>query len=305
MKSGRFVLYEPTSVDQAVLMLSDVADQDGRILAGGQTLIPAMALRLAQPSYLIDINRINGISDVSETENGLVINAGVRHAAFHNPGGSRPLAGLLKDVVRHIAHLPIRHRGTFCGSIANADPASEWCLVAATLDAAMIARSVRDQREIPVGEYFQGYMQTALRPDEMLVAVRLPILPENACFGFDECSRRAGDFAQAMALCVFQSASDYVNGVRIGVGAIEPTPRRMAAAEAVLEGQQATLELFHLAAETAARNSNPVASPDSDATYKRSLVKAVVFRSLVKAMGRNWLGAQKGCSDLSVQLWGA
>src|SRR5690554_5179582 len=126
MKPSPFVLYEPTSVDQAVFMLSEVAGQDGRILAGGQTLIPAMALRLAQPAYLIDINRIEELQALVETDQRLIIHAGVRHAAFHEPAASGPLGALLSTVVRHIAHLPIRTRGTFAGSVANADPASEW-----------------------------------------------------------------------------------------------------------------------------------------------------------------------------------
>ena len=199
MKSSMFVHYEPTSIDQAIMILADVAEHEGRIIAGGQTLVPAMALRLAQPAYLVDINRIEELHTLEVQENHLAIRACVRHAAFHQPVCSGVLGQLLSTVVRHIAHLPIRNRGTFCGSGANGDGASEWCLVSTVLEATMRVRNLRSQRDIPAGEFFLGFMATALNADELLVEVRIPILPLNARFGFEEYSRRAGDFAQAMA----------------------------------------------------------------------------------------------------------
>lgn len=288
MKPSRFVLYEPTSVDQAVLMLSDVADQDGRILAGGQTLVPAMALRFAQPSYLIDINRISELDALVQDDSQLSIYACVRHAAFHKPVVSGPLGVLLATVVRHIAHLPIRTRGTFCGSVANADPASEWCLVTATLDAAIVARSVDAERDIPSSDFFIGFMTTALRADELLVAVKLPLLPANSRFGFEEFSRRAGDFAQAMALAVFEQTPDGMRNVRLGVGGAESTPRRMTAAEAMLEGQTPTSELFLRAARCAAEAIEPVDTTLAEQDYRRDLVKTVVLRALEKAAAFQW-----------------
>jgi len=299
MKPGRFVLYEPTSVDQAVLMLADVADQDGRILAGGQTLVPAMALRFAQPAYLIDINRIEALGALIEDAGALRIHARVRHAAFHAPAASGPLGHLLSGVVKHIAHLPIRTRGTFCGSLANADPASEWCLVSVTLDATMRARShASGPRDIAAPDYFQGYMTTALRPDELLESVALPLLPANARWGFEEFSRRAGDFAQAMALAVLRidgedhgkgegngiSGADRVTDVRIGVGGVESTPRRLREAEGMCEGQALTPSLILAVADRAAALVEPMDTTPQERQYRRGLVRTVVQRALQRAL---------------------
>jgi hypothetical protein len=141
----------------------------------------------------------------------LSIGACVRHAAFHKPVVDNPLGKLLAFVARHIAHYPIRMRGTFCGSLAHADPASEWCLVAATLDATMVAKSMRGERLIAAKNYFEGIMATALAEDELLAEVRLPLLARDAKFGFNEFNRRAGDFAMAAA--------------REGLGAALPRPK--------------------------------------------------------------------------------
>jgi carbon-monoxide dehydrogenase medium subunit len=162
MKPSAFVHHTPQTLDDAIALLADVSQDEGRILAGGQTLVPAMALRLARPSHLIDINGIPGLDRLAVEAGALTIGPCVRHAAFHHPVETGPLGQLLATVVRHIAHLPIRTRGTFCGSVANADSASEWCLVAATLDATLVARSVRGERLIAAVDFFQGFMSTAL-----------------------------------------------------------------------------------------------------------------------------------------------
>ena len=162
MKPAAFVRHVPHTLDEALKILSEVAPQDGRILAGGQSLVPIMAFRLAKPAHLVDINEVEGLDRISSDGKTLSIGARVRHAAFHTAVVDNPLGALLTEVVRHIAHYPIRMRGTFCGSLAHADPASEWCLVAATLDATMVAKSTRGERPIAAKDYFQGIMSTAL-----------------------------------------------------------------------------------------------------------------------------------------------
>ncbi len=184
MKPASFHYHAPRTVEEAIATLADVAPDDGRVLAGGQSLVPTMAFRLAQPAHLVDINRIDGLDRLAVDGEALSIGAGVRHAAFHRPVTDGPLGRLLAAVVRHIAHVPIRTRGTFCGSLAHADPASEWCLVAATLDARMTARSTRGERTLAPGEFFAGIMTTAIEPDELLAEVRLPVLPNDTRFGF-------------------------------------------------------------------------------------------------------------------------
>jgi len=135
MKPAPFRYHAPKTVDEAVALLAEVAPADGRVLAGGQSLVPIMAFRLAKPAHLVDINDVAGLDKIAGDGKVLSIGACVRHAAFHKWVVDNPLGKLLSFVARHIAHYPIRMRGTFCGSLAHADPASEWCLTAATLDA--------------------------------------------------------------------------------------------------------------------------------------------------------------------------
>jgi carbon-monoxide dehydrogenase medium subunit len=148
MKPAPFIRHVPRTLEQALKILGDVGSQDGRVLAGGQSLVPIMAFRLAKPAHLVDINEVEGLDRISSDGKTLSIGATVRHAAFHKPVVDNPLGKLLSFVARHIAHYPIRMRGTFCGSLANADPASEWCLTAATLDAIIVAKSTRGERSI-------------------------------------------------------------------------------------------------------------------------------------------------------------
>jgi carbon-monoxide dehydrogenase medium subunit len=283
MKPAPFVHHEPRTVQEAVSLLAQVAPEDGRILAGGQSLVPAMALRLARPTHLVDINRIDGLDRLAFEADALSIGACVRHAAFHRPVGAGPLGGLLASVVRHIAHYPIRTRGTFCGSLANADPASEWCLVAVTLDAVLVAESTRGRRKLAAAEFFQGFLTTALEPDEFLVEARLPVLPQATRFGFYEFSRRAGDFAQAMTLATFELSDGVIANPRVGNSGVEGAPRRLAEAEACLNGRAPTREAFRAAANAAAEAVNPVDDSAETIGYKRDLVRAVTFRALAKA----------------------
>src|SRR5882672_5238971 len=162
MKPAPFIRHVPKTLDEALKILAQVAPQDGRILAGGQSLVPIMAFRLAKPAHLVDINEVEGLDKIASDGKALRIGARVRHGAFHKNVVDNPLGKLLTFVARHIAHYPIRMRGTFCGSLAHADPASEWCLTAATLDATMIAKSVRGERQIVAKDFFSGIMSTAL-----------------------------------------------------------------------------------------------------------------------------------------------
>lgn len=280
MKPASFVRHVPKSLDEAVKILAEVAPQDGRILAGGQSLVPIMAFRLAKPAHLVDINEVAGLDKIRADGDALRIGARVRHAAFHKPVIDSPLGALLCDVVRHIAHYPIRTRGTFCGSLAHADPSAEWCLVAATLDATMIARSTRGERQIPAANFFEGLMSTALKEDELLAEVRLPLLARDAKFGFNEFSRRAGDFAMSAALVTYTLRSGTIVDARVGIGGAEASPRRVAQAEAALNGKTPGDAVFRAAAEAAADAIDPLEDHQTSADYRRDLVRAVVRRAL-------------------------
>jgi carbon-monoxide dehydrogenase medium subunit len=280
MKPAPFVRHVPRTLDEALAMLSQVAGQDGRILAGGQSLVPIMAFRLAKPAHLIDINDVEGLDRISSDGKTLSIGACVRHAAFHKPVVDGPLGRLLTFVARHIAHYPIRVRGTFCGSLAHADPASEWCLTAATLDAMMVAKSTRGTREIAAADYFDGIMSTTLAEDELLAEVRLPVLTGDTKFGFNEFSRRAGDFAMASSLVTYRLQGGMIVDAHVGVGGAEPSPRRIPQAEAALNGQAPGDAAFRAAAEAAAKAVDPLEDHQTDAAYRRDLVRAVVRRAL-------------------------
>jgi carbon-monoxide dehydrogenase medium subunit len=280
MKPPRFVRHVPKTLDEAVRILGEVAPQDGRVLAGGQSLVPIMAFRLAKPAHLVDINEVEGLDKIDNDGKTLVIGARVRHAAFHKPVVDNLLGRLLSVVARHIAHYPIRMRGTFCGSLAHADPSSEWCLTAVTLDAVMVAQSARGEHLIDARDFFQGIMSTALAEDELLAQVRLPLLAPDAKFGFNEFSRRAGDFAMSAALVTWRAQNGKMYDVRVGVGGAEPSPRRITQAEAALEGQPPGDTRFRAAAEAAASAVDAMEDHQTSADYRRDLVRAVVRRAL-------------------------
>jgi carbon-monoxide dehydrogenase medium subunit len=283
MKPAPFTYHCPTTLDEALATLAEVAPQDGRVLAGGQSLLPTMAFRLARPAHLVDINRIKPLERLGTDGGEFAIGACVRHAAFHKPVAEGPLGRLLSSVVRHIAHYPIRVRGTFCGSLAHADPASEWCLVAATLGATMVARTKSGTRKIAANDYFQGPLMTALKEGELLAEARLPLLAGDTRFGFYEFSRRAGDYAIAMALATFRVNQGQIVDARVGVGGAEGNPRRISAAEAALAGRPATAAAFAAAADAAASAVDPIDDAQASSAYRRDLVRTVVRRALERA----------------------
>jgi len=270
----------PKTLDEALKILADVAPHDGRVLAGGQSLVPIMAFRLAKPAHLVDINDVAGLDRISTDGKMLSIGACVRHAAFHKAVVDNPLGKLLCAVAHHIAHYPIRMRGTFCGSLAHADPASEWCLVAATLDARLIAKSTRGERVIDAKNFFTGIMSTALSEDELLVEARLPLLSADGKFGFNEFSRRAGDFAMSAALVSYRLQEGKIIEARVGVGGAEATPRRITEAEAALNGRTPGDTTFKAAAIVAAEAVDPLEDHQTTGEYRRDLVRAVVRRAL-------------------------
>lgn len=280
MKPAAFEYHAPRTVEEAVALLAAVAPLDGRVLAGGQTLVPAMAMRLARPGHLVDINGVAGFDRLEITAEGLRIAPCVRHAALGPERVPGPLGRLLGLARRHIAHYPIRTRGTFCGSLANADAASEWCLVALALDATLTARSERGTRQLPVDDFLVGYMTTALEPDELLVDAFLPALPPETRVGFYEFSRRAGDFAEVMALATFELRDGLVTAPRIAVGGIESRSRRLHGAEAALAGQRLDEAGLRRAADAAMAE----VEPPEDHEDARRLVATAVIRALVSAL---------------------
>lgn len=284
MKPAPFHYHAPKTIAETLDLLAEHASDDGRVLAGGQSLVPTMAFRLARPRHLVDINGVAELNRIKVENGRLCIGAGVRHAAFEKPVEDGPLGRLLTMVVRHIAHGPIRARGTFCGSIAHADPASEWCAVAAALDAEMVAESkISGTRVIPAREFFESIMQTALHEDELLREVRLPILPKGTYVGFAEFSRRAGDYAIAMAVAVYRLKNGMMSDMRIALGGAEAAPRRISEAERVLIGRPPNLGTFQAAGHAAVTAIDPLDDANVSANYRRGIVRAMVRRALENA----------------------
>jgi aerobic carbon-monoxide dehydrogenase medium subunit len=283
VKPAPFAYHRPATIPEAIALLAELAPREGRVLAGGQSLVPIMAFRLARPAHLIDINRVAGLDRLEIADGRLRIGAQVRHAAFHRPVVKGPLGALLASVVCDIAHYPIRMRGTFCGSLAHADPAAEWGLVAVTLGAELVALSRRGERTIPASDFFQGVMETALSPDELLVEARLPLLPAAFTFGFAEFSRRPGDYALAMALAVLEIEGGIIANPLLGIGGVEACPRRLVAAEAAMAGAAPSQAVFREAAMIAAAAVEPLEDPQADVQYRRELVAAMVAQALAKA----------------------
>jgi carbon-monoxide dehydrogenase medium subunit len=285
MKPVSFKYFAPRAVDDALDLLA-THGQEGKILAGGQSLLPAMNFRLARPSILIDINRIEALDYVREDGGELRIGALARHARFEAPVTGGALSAFLPRVARHIGHLPIRSRGTFCGSIAHADPASEWCLLAATLDAELVIVSRRGQRSVRPKEYFVTALTTTLEPDELLTEIRLPLLDDGWRTGFAEFSRRAGDYALAMCAAFLRFEDGRMVEARIGLGGATDRPTRIAAAEAVLTGTDGAPGILREAGNIAAETIEPLEDIHASAEYRRDLVRAMVGRALDQAAKR-------------------
>ncbi len=293
MKPARFAYTAPETLQETLETLDSYGDE-AKVLSGGQSLVPMMNFRLARPEVIVDIGRVSGLDGLSLANGKLTVGARVIHARLEAPqvdvpaGPSRPLGGvlgsLLPAVARFVGHLPIRVRGTFGGSIAHADPAAEWCILARTLDAEMVALRRGGERAIAAGDFFQTVFTTALEPEELLAAVRLPALGDDWRAGFCEFSRRAGDFAivAAMSAVRLESASGVIAEARIGVGGVAGVPVRLPDAEATLLGETPSAELHAAAAAAAAAEVDPVGDLHGSATYRRDLVRVLVSRALAQ-----------------------
>lgn len=281
MKPAAFSYHRATDIAHALDLLTRLAPEGGRILAGGQSLVPLMALRLAQPAHLIDINRV-GFGAMRVEGGHLCVPASARHEAMRAAPGA--LGRVLRLVAGHIAHLPIRSRGTVCGSLAHADPSAEWPLVFATLGGEAVVRSAAGERRIGADDFVLDIMTTALAEDELLTELRLAIPAPAVRMGFYEVSRRAGDYAGAMAFVTVEIEGGTVVRARVGVGGAERRARRIAAAEAALVGAAWSDVAVGRAAEAAAAAIDPMEDLQVGAAMRRDLVRSSVERALRNAV---------------------
>lgn len=284
MKPAAFRYHVPRSKPEILALLAQHG-ADGKILAGGQSLVPAMNFRLARPAVLIDINRVPGLDDIRVEGTQLRIGALSRHAAFEQSVTGGPLGTLLPQVAACIAHTPIRARGTFGGSLAHADPAAEWCALSLALGAELVLEREGGQRAVAASAFFTTIFTTALQPDELLTEIRLPLFDGSWGCGFAEFSRRAGDFALALAVAAVRLDGGRIQEARIALGGVGPTPVLAPAAVAVLTGAGPTEALFCQASEAAAAALNPDSDIHASAEYRRDLAAAMLRRALRQAVG--------------------
>jgi aerobic carbon-monoxide dehydrogenase medium subunit len=284
MKSAPFDYHRPDSAAGAAQMLAEYGEE-AKILAGGQSLVPMLALRLAFFDHLIDISRLDELTGIENRDGALWVGATTTDATVGADDGVAAAVPLLTRVTPYIGHFQIRSRGTLGGSIAHADPAGEYPAVALTLDAQMEALSPRGRRHIPAGDFFTGLWETALEPDEVLAGVRFPVWTGRCGFAVQEFARRHGDFAIAGAVIAVGLDDDRVSRCAIGLLGLGSTPRRASDAEAAVIGRAATDvdadEIGNLA--TAGLEAIP-ADLQGSASYRRKVGAALVSRAWTDAI---------------------
>ena len=269
----------PTTVSEAVALLAEHQDE-ASVLAGGQSLIPLLALRLARPAVLIDINGIDDLSGVSAANGWVAIGAMTREYVAEDSGTVAGAVPLLAAALPLIGHEAIRSRGTIGGSLAHADPAAELPAVARALEAEFVVRSQAGERVIQAADWFEGYLTTSRHPDELLVEVRFPAAAPGTGTSFQEVARRHGDFA-IVGLAASLTLSDGVIGdARLAFSGVSDVPVRAAGAESLLVGERPSAELFDEAARRATEDIDPPADLHGSSDYRKKVAAALVRRGL-------------------------
>lgn len=287
MKAASFGLKVPHSVEEAIGFL-DAADGEGKVLAGGQSLVPLMAFRLARPEVLVDLNGLDELAYIREDGPALRIGAMTRQRALEQCAVVGRHTPLIAEALPSIAHAPIRNRGTIGGSVAHADPSAELPMLCLTLDAEFIIRGVGGARAIAASDFFIGPFMTQLGPDEILTEIRLPDLPAGTGTAFHELARRRGDFATvAVAAALTVDQAGRITEARLGYASMGAVPTRARAAEQWLVGQTATPSVFAEAAATAARELRPGTDLHTSAGFRSHLAEVVTRRTLATAQARS------------------
>jgi CO/xanthine dehydrogenase FAD-binding subunit len=283
MKPASFEYARPVDLDQACAMLA--AGDDARIIAGGQTLVPLMAMRLARPKWLIDIARIPDLAFVCHERDGISIGATTRQCVLERDAVVRAAVPLLAKVMPFVGHAAIRSRGTVGGSLANADPAAEIALVAVTLGATLIYREGAASAEIAASDFFVGPMMTALPVTACLTAVRFPRWRDARIgVGFHEVSARRSDFAFASAAAqVALDDSGICRRLALGIGAVTASPLRLDAVAKTLEGTRAEPALAHEAVRAALADIEPLSDLHASADYRRRAATSLAARAISDA----------------------
>jgi carbon-monoxide dehydrogenase medium subunit len=279
MKAAAFDYVKPTSIEQVLALLQEHGD-DARLLAGGQTLMATLNMRLSEPQLVIDINGLELLRGISIQGSSLRIGALVTHTEIEDSDLVERGAPMLKAAVPHIAHRAIRNSGTWGGSIAYADPAAEWptCLLA--LGGNVIARGPKGERRIDADDFFTGLYCTALHPDELLVACEVPLAGADHWYGFNELARRHGDYAIAGLAATARRKDGALHDLRIALLGIDATPIRARHTEALLHGRKLDASTVAEAVASLRKEIDPLPDLTNTPETKRHLVGVLLQRML-------------------------
>lgn len=278
MKPPKFKYVAPRTVEEAVRVLA--AEPDAKLMAGGQSLMPLLAMRLAGPSVVVDLKDVPGLDRIEVGESEVRIGARVTHHAVEHSEALAAVLPLLPTAARHIAHPQIRSRGTFGGSTAHADPSAEWPTVLLALGGTVDVTGPAGTRSIPVDDFFTGPFTSAMAPEEVLVTVRVPRTPRR--WAFQEAARKAGDYGLAIVAMTAEVTDGRISAARVGVGGAVGTVTRLADVEQALEGASAGEETARRVETVASESVEPISDIHGSSAYRRRLVGTLVRRAIIE-----------------------
>ncbi len=286
MKPAPFAYSRPASLDEALASLREHGEE-AKVLAGGQSLVPLLNMRLARPSVLVDLNRVPGLDGIEAAGGEVRVGALVRQRALEGSPLTRQRLPLVAEALPRVGHLVTRNRGTVGGSIAHADAAAELPLCLLVLGGKVVTRSAEGSREVDAGDFFVTHFTTVLAPDELVVATVWPALRDGWGFAFEELAQRRGDYGLSMAACALRVEDGRVVDARVGIGSVVERPTLL---ETELAGQVLTAELARDVGRGAADALQPFGSVHASAAYQRHLTGVLVERALQRA----WRNALEG-----------
>ncbi len=285
MIPGSFTYLKPGTLDEAIKLLGD--HPDGKLLAGGQSLIPIMRFRLAEPAYIIDINGIGGLDGVAENGNHLSIGALTREYQIDRSDLIRQRYPILNDTAAMVADPLVRNLATLGGNLAHADPANDHPATMLALRASVVARGPKGERIIPIDDLFVDAFTTCLDPEEILTEIRVPTPPANSGAAYVKFERKVGDYAIAATAAYLEIGEDgKIANAGIGLTNASYKPLRSERAEAALNGQTPSAAVFKAAAEAASQEADPGTDLRGSADYKRAMIRTMTVRALNKAAER-------------------
>lgn len=286
MKPAKFEYYKPTTLSEALSLLEETGD-DGKIIAGGQSLVPIMNMRLAAPKYLIDINGLSELNYIKNEDNILKIGTLTRQSTVEKSEIVANACGLLTEAISQIGHVQTRNRGTFGGSIVHADPSAELPLALLTLNGSVQIASMDEVRSVDAEDLFVTYLTTDIMPTEILTAVHIPIIKGRNGYSFQEIARRHGDFALVAASCIMTvDDQDEISSVRLALGGVEAIPLLIEDAEDIMVGETLSDSLLDKVVESVEFAVEPESDLHASAEYRTHLAKMLTKRTLTQAYER-------------------